>query len=500
MSIIPVANALRNPGTIIDNVYMSESSLVQSAARVLNKETYQYPFNSTQLSSTQTLVVQKNLMATHVLGVFEFDPSNIPAGWYLDQGWGFILARRLQLQYGGSEILEIDYHDNFMRSMNECEDDRKKSSVIQNGGQFCTIGTINTPSTYTGAVPSSTGSGNLVFRAVIPLILPHSSVNSLRQLPFDVSCLNQSVNIRLSLADASSMWQWPNANGETAAPALVTNQQQLSYAQFIVGQQILIDTIASKKDLVSGMGPNSNYQLNYFWKYPQHFEAAFTRPAIADNTVTGSTTTQNGAVSVVLNSFRNAALDSIVLWVERVSPFNSARTVGQATNAKSPPASTGLNIIPMSNITLSYAGTQIYRSQSQELSQSLDYMINETDSTYEYFPAVRTALNTASAQSSNRQPYVRIQIAQFSETLFGGTAAGAMIQAAGGLLSNDTLQLSFDITDYFGVAAVGGAPTVINYRLNMQMLYQSSVVIERGTARFGFTNPMGQPQLNFSNM
>ncbi len=97
MSVIPVCNALRNPGTLIDNVYMSESSLVQSAARVLNKETYQYPFNSNQLSSTSTLVIQKNLMATHVLVVAEFDPTGIPLGFYLDQGWGFLLGQRLQI-------------------------------------------------------------------------------------------------------------------------------------------------------------------------------------------------------------------------------------------------------------------------------------------------------------------------------------------------------------------------------------------------------------------
>ncbi len=388
-----------------------------------------------------------------------------------------------------------------MRSINECEGDRKKTAMIQNAGQFNTnSGTLLAP-IYTGGVPSSQGTGATVYRAVFPLILPHSSVNSLRQLPFDVSCLNQSINIRLSLANVASLWQWPGISTEPQ-PAYTQNMQQLAYANFIVGQQILIDTIASKKDLVSGMGANSNYMLNYYFKYPQHYEAAFTRPSlIGDALGIAPTTTTGGAVSVVLNSFRNASLDSMVFWVERVGPFNNYRSAAQA-GANT--ASTGLNTIPMSNITISYAGTQIYKSQSNELCQVLDYMINETDSTYEYMPAKRTGAGpVVAAASSNRQSYVRVQVAQFSETLFGGTAAGTMIQAAGGLLSNDTLQMTFDISDSFGLKTNDPAnptPLVINYRLNMQMVYQSSVVIERGTARFGFTNPMGQPQINFSNM
>src|SRR4029077_2872525 len=112
-SIVPVANALRNPGELVDNVYFSESSLQQTAARVLNKESYTYPFNSLSLGSTNTLIIQKNLMASHVLVVLEFNPSLTPwtQGYYLDSGWGFLAIRRIQLQYGGSEVIEIDGHD-----------------------------------------------------------------------------------------------------------------------------------------------------------------------------------------------------------------------------------------------------------------------------------------------------------------------------------------------------------------------------------------------------
>lgn len=491
MSIIPVCNALRSPATLIDNVYMSETSLVQSAARVLNKETYRYPFNSLQLSSTNTLVIQKNLMVSHVLVVAEFNPSGIVPGWFLDEGWGFELGRRLQLQYGGSEVIEIDYHDNFLRAINECENDRKKTAMIQNAGKTCWYdGT-----TYHGSVISNS-LGTPVYRAVFPLLLPHSSVSSFRQLSLDVSCLNQSVNIRLSLADVSSLWKWIGPY-TSAQPAYTANQLTLSFGEFVVGQSILIDTIASKKDLVSGYGPSSSYQLNYFFKYCQHFESAFQYGTLVQNdALITSTTTTGGAINVVLNSFRNGALDSIVLWVERLGPFNAYRSAAQAAVL---PAATGLNTIPMSNITLNYAGTQIYRSESAELSQALDYMINATDSTYNYTPTVLSGAQP-NAGTPTRQNYVRIQIAQFSETLYSGSACGGMIQACGGLLSNDTLQLSFDITDYLGIATTPpvGFPTTPSYRLNMQMVYQSSLVIERGSARFGFVNPMGQPQIPFN--
>jgi len=442
------------------------------------------------LSSTVTLVIQKNIMASHVLMVFEFDPTNIPAGYFLDSGWGFLMVRRIQMQYGGSEILEIDGHDNFLRAINECENDRKKSAMIANAGQYSTF----TGGVYYGTSPKS-GSAGIVYRAVVPIILPHSSTNAFRQLPFDVSCLNQSVNIRVTLADSSFLWQWAGIVTE-APPAMVAQQSTLSFGEFVVGQQMLIDTIASKKDLVSGMGPNSNYQLNYFFKYPQHNENIFTVPSVNNDANVAYTTTTNGAINLTLTGWRNGALDSIVLWVERIGPYNSARSAAQSLVM---PASMGLGTITMSNITVNYAGTQIYRSESNELAQALDYMINTTDSTYDYAPAYRTgAAGATTLQAPERNSYIRIQLAQFSEVLF----AGGLIQAAGALLSNDTLQLSFDITDYFGLstAATAAGINVINYRLNVEQLYSSSVVIERGTARFGFTNPMGQPQIPFNNI
>lgn len=497
MSIIPVANCLRNPGELFDNVYFSETSLKQTAARVLNKETYHYPFSSLNLSSTITLVIQKNIMASHVLVVFEFNPGTqsvplINAGWYLDQGWGFIMCRRLQMQYGGSEVLEIDKADLFMRCMNECEEDRKKSAVIQNAGQR----SGNNAGALYGLLPPSNGvqaGGGGVFRAVVPIILPHSSCNAFRQLPFDAAILNQSINIRLTLTDASSLWQNANAFNE-ARTAMTAAMNTLSFGEWVVGQQMMVDpSIASKKDLVSGMGPNSNFQLNYYWKYPQHNQNVFTYPATKDDTNVVQTTTSGGAITLTLTGFRNAALDSLVLWVERVGPFNSQRSLAQSQLPTSP-ASAGLNTIKMSNITLTYAGTQLYRSESNELCQALDYMINTTDSTYAYTPTIRgAAIDSQLAGTDYRPSYVRIQIAQFSEVMF----AGGLMQAAGGLLSNDTLQLTFDITDFFGIATNANV-NAITYQLNVEHLYSSSVCVERGTARFAFVNPMGQPQMAFN--
>src|SRR5579862_3891312 len=125
-SILPISNGLRNPGELVDNIYYSESSLQQTSARVLNKESYVYPFNSLSLGTVQTLVIQKNLMPTHVLAVYEFDPSvSMTSGYFLSQGWGFLLTQRIEMQYGGSEVLQITGNENFLRSMNECESDYK---------------------------------------------------------------------------------------------------------------------------------------------------------------------------------------------------------------------------------------------------------------------------------------------------------------------------------------------------------------------------------------
>jgi len=481
-SIVPVANALRNPGELVDNVYFSESSLQQTAARVLNKESYTYPFNSLSLGATNTLIIQKNLMASHVLVVFEFNPSLTPwtQGYYLDQGWGFQMVRRIQLQYGGSEVLEIDGHDNFLRCLNECESDYKKTSMLNLAGQPSWVAAG-------GAMQGLSNDGK--FRAVVPIILPHSSINAYRQMPFDVSCINQSVNIRLSLADPLTIWNSPNSNGQTPLAALSLNQNQMSNAYWVVGQQVLIDTIASKKDLVSGMTADSNYSLSYYWKYPQHNENIFSLPASYDN---GTVETLSPLISLTLTGFRNAALDSLVFAVEKIGPFGTAKN---STEAGGYPMSTGLNFIPMSNIVISYAGQVIYQSSSTELAQALDNMINVTDSTYEYTPTGgTTTAGVPAVQDPYRSNYLRVQLAQFSECM----SIKAFVQAAGALLSSDTLQISFNIFDNFSVISTAPAGLVNQYRLNVQHLYSSALTIERGAARFAFVNPLGQPQIPFN--
>ncbi len=491
-SIVPVANALRNPGELVDNIYFSESSLQQTAARVLNKESYSYPFNSLSLGSTNTLIIQKNLMASHVLVVFEFDPFITPwtAGWALENGWGFKMIDRIQLQYGGSEVIDIDGHDNFMRAMNECENNYKKESVIKLAG---IPSWIDGAGGKVGPLPGNTAGAK--FRAVVPIILPHSSVNAYRQMPFDVACLNQSVNIRLTLKSPFDVWTNPQSRsqeGTTPLGQLSQAQTTLSNAYWVVGQQVLIDTIASKKDLVSGMSPDSNYSLSYFWKYPQHGENLFTIPGVANNTFSQ---TISAPISATLTGFRNGALDSLVLFVEKIGPTNVHLSDTQAAQINVPRAG-GLNLIPMMNISVQYAGQVIYQSASTELSQALDNMINVVDSSYPITPIVAGgALATPAAGGTYRPQYVRIQLAQFSECM----SIKAFVQAAGALMSHDTLQITFQIFDNFNYAVADAGLNLQNqYRLNVQQLYSSALTIERGSARFAFVNPLGQPQIPFN--
>ena len=202
-------------------------------------------------------------------------------------------------------------------------------------------------------------------------------------------------------------------------------------------------------------------------------------------------------INLTLTGFRNASLEGLVLWVERVGQNqNQFRTQAQA-NAY--PADGGLNTIPMSNIILNYAGNQVYTSNSTELSQALDNMVNMNDSTYNYGPVTRSNVitgATAVVNSAYRAPFLRVQVAQWSEQLTGYMM---VIQAAGGLFSNDTLQLQFQIYDNFsGATGLTNPPTNINYLLHVEHLYTSSVCIERGSANFKFVNPAGQPQITFT--
>lgn len=478
MSVLPVAATVRNRAQPKSNIYQDNSNLVESSARVLNKEAYRFSFQSLQLpSSANTLTIPKNLMVSHVLCQFQFNltAAGSSPGWYLPSGWGFSAIRRIVMQYGGSEQLEIDGRDNLVRAMNECEDDRKKAALLELAGS----GVYNNGGTdIVGLDDGQDITGGLA-TAVVPIYLPHSSVNSSRQIPFDSGVLNQNITIRVDLYSPEEIWQQTRWDTDAAPAALTNEQRSLTKAEFAVGQQAMIDSVASKAALV---GPNGDRQLNYFFYYPQHFEKPFKLPI---NSVTGdpgaSVKTLSEVEHVTLNGFRAGSLQSVLLYCERTDGFRYRNSPAQ-NGMRNP-----LDYVELADVKLEFGGQIVYQSENSKLGRALDIMVNINDSSYGYTPIGRVALNDPDAADPTRVPYVRIQLSQFSEVFRDYLQSGAQMSA-------DTMQLSFRVIDDRDVDSTrtAASPT-ISYTIHAMYVYQAALSVARGVGSFTFVNPTPAP-------
>jgi len=377
--------------------------------------------------------------------------------YYLPKGWGFNAIRRIVMVYGGSEQLEISGAANFERAMSEAETDRKKTALLELAGEF-----IARPD---DATPLADG----LFDAVVPIYLPHSSVNALNQIPFDCSLLTQNVTIRLDLASSQDFFKTEKIAGTTAIPNAITSKMNnLSRGEWYVKQMNMIDSSASKADRV---GPNGSAMYNYFFYYPQSFVSQSLR-------VQGPVTVPVSQ-AVTLNGFRNGSLQSLVLWVERE---DSNYALG--TTAGSSPLPSTRAFSELDEIRLDYGGQCIFYASNDKAAQLLDLITYHTDGSFSSQQYTSTAtVGETPTTIETRSPYYRIQIAQFSEVFRSYLQTGANI-------SSDTMQLSFRISD----TVRQSEPIIYSYKCHVQYVFQGAVSVQKGGASFMFSNPLPSPQ------
>ena len=461
MSILPVANTVQNPAVQVSNVYQDNSNLVKSGARVLSHDCFRSAFLSTQLGgSSITLTIPRNMLVSNVFVHLQMDlagADGLQPRYYLPKGWGFNAIRRIVMVYGGSEQLEISGAANFERAMSEAETDRKKTALLELAGEF--IARSN------DATPVAGGP----FDAVVPIYLPHSSVNALNQIPFDCSLLTQNVTIRLDLADSATLFKTEQLAGSTAIPNAITSKMNnLSRGEWYVKQMNMIDSSASKADRV---GPNGSAMYNYFFYYPQSFVSQSLR-------VQGPVTVPVSQ-AVTLNGFRNGSLQSLVLWVERE---DNNYALGPAPSANPLPSTRAFS--ELDEIRLDYGGQCIFYASNDTAAQLLDLITYHTDGSFssqQYTSAVTDGDTPTSVET--RSPYYRIQISQFSEVFRSYLQTGANI-------SSDTMQLSFRISD----TSKQQEAIIYSYKCHVQYVFQGAVSVQKGGASFMFSNPLPSPQ------
>lgn len=458
MSILPVANNLRNPAVPVDNVYQSSSNLKASASRVLARNCYEKDFDSKFMGgSSITLVVPSNALFSDVLVYFKFN-GLVQEGYYLPPAWGYKAIRDITWIWGGSEQLRITGEANFLRAMNEAEDDRKKTAIIELGGARV-------------SVARGAGATQVNTDASVHIYCPNSSVNAMRQIPFDADLLNGNITIRIALRAASELWCQMKTSTEGALAAITNEMSQFEVARWYLRQYALIDTTASKKELV---GPNGDYMQQYFFYHSQTFNGG-------EGAIVETAGVKPGGISarvnVTLNGFTNGSLQALTLYVQRTdqSYQNEVLVAGA-------PTPSFMDCRKLRNIELKYNGECIYKGEHDKVAKLMDLSLHHTDSTYNLLQLQRTATDVIDKPGNGRANIYRIQLSQFSEVFRDYLQTGAELSA-------NTMQLSFDIEDP-ELALNSG---IRAYTCKVEYIYQASVGVQKGVGSFHFMNPLPAP-------
>jgi len=475
-NVLPVANTIQlwQNKKLVSNLYQDDTNIRESAYRTLNRQNYSFGFGPVNMgSSAPSLNFNKDSIVNHVLVEFELPDLtalNISNGMGLSEGWAWQLVRRYSMQYSGSQALEIDGRQNFIRCMAECESKEKRQSLIALGGNRVYL--------EAGVLKGADSDGKV--RGAVLIYLPHSSVSGSKQIGYDCSQANSAPIIRLDLTSAEDLWTDLSIPGDTGAVStdIVPAMRALN-GRFHVGETAMIDSINSRRDKV---GPMGNAQSLMFFAYPNNFSKNFEVAGRAN--AVGEVAVSN-TVPITIDSFLNGSLQYLLLFVERLDGFDdSSGLTGGGATAR--PKKNPLNYVRLSDIKLTYGGgNTVYEAQTERICSLIDTVVNPLDSTYYYNALSRSGVaDTVTVPTTPSGGYFyRIQISQFSELykMFSLLQTGAN-------MGSDILRLSFKVIDNFTTQS-GAA---VRYRCNVQQVYQTSMTTARGNIKWDFVNPTPQ--------
>jgi hypothetical protein len=300
--------------------------------------------------------------------------------------------------------------------------------------------------------------------ALVNLYLPCSNLSSTRYMPYDTNLLSRPVSVRIEFARIDEVMTWALADDTTIRPSLPS---QYKSCFVVCKNHLLVNGPTPVRDLV---GPRGNDFYTYGYVYPQYYSTV----------VTGSSD-KNTPVVVDLKGFRAGSLQSIDLWLTRLTYDNVAgndmyKSVNQADLGYA-----------MSNVELLYAGNCIYRSDLNvgQLLNLTDYSngITYDSNTYKYQQAT-----TADPIPITATSYVlHIQLSQFNERFFSN-----LTQAGVDMISQN-VQLRFTSPTLAELAIPSSTPSTVvgqpKFLLNANYNMQAGVRTARGQTQLIFVAP-----------
>ena len=400
------------PHMVKSQAYQDGSNMFTSSEQLQSTNRFQINFNSLQLGARGVqFSIPNNDIITEVVLTMGF--AQMPVDVRMVRGWGIRLIENLTIYVAGASPYRMSHYELFSQAMRQCDTQAKGDQYLKMAGL---------------EVSDGPNEGKPIARIVLPL--PWSSLRHLQEhIGLDSALLSQPIRISIDIANASELFY---GIGAVNAPKSLI----IGYMQ--VRQEVFKDS--SEMVIREGLRRNPESFYNYRFYYHQPFTSA---------EFTGATDPTN-QVTVSLNGFRNANLQSITLLLEDIadSPCNS------------------LQYYSMTNLVLNYNGVDLFRSNDGDSSPwcMVDSLSGKCAVGNEYVPALQT--NTPFVGGPTNSVWTSILMVPRDEVSFSN-----LIQS-GLAVPNQTLTLTFNTPE--------GVNTT--YRCHATFSYAASYLINQSNA------------------
>jgi hypothetical protein len=459
-SFLPIVSAVPIQASEYENVYQVDTNTRKARTPVINSQTVKIALPSKSFSGgAYNIELPLGPLLSHSLMCFKLDKTKLPLNAVLEKGWGYRILDYIEFQSEMGTFLRFPGRNMLIKALEDCETDSKRDAVMELGGQA-----------WNGNVNDVIGDELIAY---VHIYLPFSNLSASRVIPYDSGLLSKPWSLNLYLRSADKVF---TTNALSIAAGInPPYPSEFVEAYFVVQTSLMSNgPSAGIRDMVKA-GSSGRYA--YGWMYPAPFISEQFK---------GSSDKSNPC-RVRLNNFQNGGLQSMSVWLERLTLGN----VAQTRYADVPNASNRYE--DMSEITLYYGGQVVYRSSDDiyKLMSLSEYTcVNNMKVTYPN--AGTTSITAEASKNTATSTWVHIQFSQFNENHFTNLVQDSIAP------TNNMFEITFTTpkNKYLRNGGTGVQPVTIpaspleenqpQYRLHCNYNYLSSITTMNGKSDIQF--------------
>lgn len=453
----PLSDVVSKFATPYQNIsYVVENSKT-SVIPVINNTSIRNDLNTDRPNSVTSVNLPQGVLLKNSVLVLKIAKENLKKFMYLQKGWGYAAIRNMTFQVSGSSNrLEMTNLAMLIKNIADCESGAKINTLMDLAGEE-----------FDGA-----GDATKDYYAYINLYCPWGSVSSKRWIPYDAHLMRQPAVLRIELNKFEDFINIAGGNYGGLTPAETAPILPVAWAESYVLTKTQILREPSPLPMIYGVGTTGEY--NYPYMFPQD--------EIQSLKVSNVDAANNVIQSVDLKGFRSGNLQSIDLFLERVT-FDENQSMSLAS------VNPSLLAYAPRDVRLMYGGQELYRSDDNS-AQIMNLFDNENNMRWEtaapstYVPTGVTSSGSVpvvSATTGRKSEYVHIQLSQLNETVFCD------------LIQQGLEMVSQDVKLFFTVPNAGelsppnnNAGGSVTYRVHTVYNYLASVRTVAGNTELAF--------------